>query len=147
MYSNSDSVTGKGPQSSGRRHSGGNVASEVFGFPLSTNQFSTLQSKQIAESQRSTENEEGLVDPRSTRHLKAAALRTDERGIKIEGAVSTTVHLANSAQGIDDTRTCFQPVALESSSSFFHSFSASPSDILLQSVGLVHTLLGTGASV
>ena len=41
----------------------------------------------------------------------------------------------------------FKPVALESSSSFFHSFSASPSDILLQSVGPVHTLLGTGASV
>ena len=147
MYSNSDSVTGKGPQSSSRRPSGGNIASDVFGFPLSTNQFSTLQSNQFAESQRSTENEEGLVDPRSTRHLRAAAQRTDERGSKTEGAVSASVHLANSAQGIDDTGTCFKPVALESSSSFFHSFSASPSDILQQSVGPVHTLLGTGASV
>ena len=146
MYLNSDSVTGKRPQSSNRRLSGGNIVSDVFGFPLSTNQFSTLQSNQFAESQRSTENEEGLVDPRTTRHLRAAAQRTDDRGNKTEWADSATVHYRN-MQGTFESGNSLNPVVSESSSSFFHSFSASPSDILLQSVGPVHSLLGTGASV
>ena len=146
MDTKSDSVTGKGPLSSNRRPSGGNNASEVFGFPVSENQFSTLQSELPTVSQRSTEQrEEGLVDPRTTRHLRAAAQRTDERRSKTEGADSATVHYRNS-QGTVESGSGLNPVLSANSSQFFHSFSASPSDIFLQSVGPVHSLLGTGAS-
>ena len=132
MDSNSDFVTWKEPQSSSRRPSGGNNASEVFGFPVSENQFSTLQTELPAvSSQRpSKQREEGLVDPRSTRHLRAAVQGTDERGSKTEGTDSATVHYGKT-QGIDESGHGLNPVVFENSSPFFHSFSASPSDILL----------------
>ena len=145
MDTNNDSVTGKGPRSSSRQHSGGNFASEVFGFPLSTNQFSTLQSELPAVSQRPVQEEEGLVDPRKTRLLRWTTQRTEDKEAKTEGAVSATVQLANNAQEIVDSGTCFQPVAFENSSSFFNSFSASPSDTFpMQSVGPVHYVLDSG---
>ena len=145
MDTNSDSVFGKGPQSSSRRHSGGNIASEVFGFPLSTNQFSTLQSELPAVSQSLEQREEGLVDPRRTRHLRWATRGTEDKEAKTERAVSATIQLANNAQEIVDSGTCFQPVAFENSSPFFNSFSASPSDhFTLQSVGPVHYVLDSG---
>ena len=77
MDSNSDSVTIKGPQSSNRRPSGGISVKEVFGFLVVENKFSALQENQPAVSQRSTQRDEGLVDPRTTRHLRWAATRTD----------------------------------------------------------------------
>ena len=45
MKPKSDSVTGKGPQTSGRCPSGGQSASDVFGFPISANQFQDLQTE------------------------------------------------------------------------------------------------------
>ena len=129
MDTNSESVTGKGPQSFKRRHSGGNIVSEVFGFPVNENQFQALQPELPAVSQRSiVQKEKGLVDPRRTRHLRWATRGTEDKEAKTEEAVSATAHIENSAQGILDSGTCFQPVAPENSSPFFNSFSASPSD-------------------
>ena len=86
------------------------------------------------------------MDPRTTRQLRWATRGTEKQGIKTEGADSAIVHLENSAQGIVDSGTFFQPVAPEYSSPFFNSFSASPSDdFRLQSVGHVHHVLDFGA--
>ena len=138
METQSDSVTGKGPQTSGRCLSGGQNASDVFGFPISANQFNILESNQTAEFQCPREDEMGLVDPRTTRHLRAAASRAEARGSQTKDSRPTTVHYTSDAQGISGT--CVEPVASKSCSSFFvdNSFSASPVDILdLQSAGPV----------
>ena len=143
METQSDSVTGKGPQTSGRCPSGGQSASNVFGFPISANQFNILESNQTAEFQCPREEEVGLVDPRTTRHLRAAASRAEARGSQTEDSRPTTVHYSSDAQGISGT--CVVPVTSEISSSLFvdDSFSASPVDILsLQSAGPVHYQLG-----
>ena len=146
MDSNIDPVLPSGPQSFQRRHSGRNIVSEVFGFPVSENQFSTLQSELPAVASQSLEQrEEGLVDPRTTRHLRWTTQRTEDKEAKTEGAVSATVQLANNAQEIVDSGTCFRPVPFENSSPFFNSFSANPSDTFpLQFVGPVHYVLESG---
>ena len=69
MDSKSDSVPLVRPPPARRRNSGGTSASEVFGFAVDENQFAVLQSEQTAVSQR----EMGLVDPRTTRHLRWSA--------------------------------------------------------------------------
>ena len=51
MESTQDTVAQKGPHSFNRRPSGGISVSEVYGFPVSNNQFSILQTVQPAESQ------------------------------------------------------------------------------------------------
>ena len=127
MDTNSESVTGKGPQSFKRRHSGGNIASEVFGFPVSENQFSTLQSELSAASQSLEQRDEGLVDPRKTRLLRWTTQRTDDQEAKTEQATSATVHNSNT-QGTVESGNRLNPVVSGNSSQFFHSFSASPSD-------------------
>ena len=103
MKIKSDSVTIERPPPAHRRDSGGNVASTVFGFPVEENQFSALQSNQSAASQLSTEREEGLVDPRTTRHLRwatrRAALRIEGQGTKTKQVVSAIVPTLSSAQG------------------------------------------------
>ena len=66
MDSKSDSVTPVRPPPARRRISGGTSASEVFGFTVDENQFAVLQSEQTAAPQR----EMGLVDPRTTKHLR-----------------------------------------------------------------------------
>ena len=91
MDSNNDSVHLKGPQTSSRRPSGGQVVSEVFGFPVDANQFSALRVNQPAGSQCQPESEVGLVDPRTTRHLRLAAKRTEDQGAKTKEADSATV--------------------------------------------------------
>ena len=68
------------------------------------------------------------MDPRRTRHLRWATRGPEDKEAKTERAVSATIQLANNAQEIVDSGTCFQPVAFENSSPFFNSFSASPSD-------------------
>ena len=90
--------------------------------------------------------EEGLVDPRMTRHLRQAAAKVGNREVLETGGNSFTVHLENPAQDICTSDICVEPVAVGNTSQFFqNSFSASSSDILLQSGEPVHYMLGKGA--
>ena len=144
MNPTNDSMAQQRPQSFNHRPSGGNPASEMFGFPVAANQFTVLQ---FAEFQSQVQREEGLVDPRSTRHLRLAAQEAGNRGTMAEGEIPATVLVERDAQGNSISGSCVEPVASNVCSPFFtHSFSASPSDILkLQSVGPVHYSLGIGA--
>ena len=145
MELNSDSVTWKEPHTASRHVSGGNAVNTVFGFPVEENQFQVLHSDQPAESQRQEQREEGLVDPKTTRRLRWAARGTEDSRAKSVEAASAIVSVYSSAQGILNSEQCIQPVAAESSSPFFNSFSASPSDTFpLQSIGPVHYVLDFG---
>ena len=143
-----DSVTQNSPYTVNRRLSGDTSVSEVFGFPIAANQLSTLHSSQPAETQCQLHREEGLVDPRTTRHLRIAANRADDRGSQADVGSSATVPTLSNTQGILYSGNVVNPVVSGNGSPFFvyHSFSASPSEVLnLQSVGHVHYLLGTSA--
>ena len=63
MDSIHDSMAQQIPQPVNRRFRGDTSVSEVFGFPIAANQFSTLQSSQSAELQCQLQRKEGLVDP------------------------------------------------------------------------------------
>ena len=150
MKSKSDSVTPKGSQSSRRRISGGINVSEVYGFPIVENQFAVLQSDQSTESQLSTQREVGLVDPRTTRHLRWATQQAVDQEAKTKQAESATVSVHRDAQGTSISRTCVNPVVSGISPSFFvqNSFSASSPEILdSQTGGPIHYLLESGAVV
>ena len=87
MKPNSDFVTGSGPQSSHRRHSGTSFASTIFGFTVNANQFQVLHSDQPVASPRSIEQRaEGLVDPRTTRQQRWTTRGTEEQETKTEEA-------------------------------------------------------------
>ena len=131
-------MTQKGSHSTIHRPSGESSVQTVFGFPVDQNQFNVLQSNQSAECQRSTEREEGLVDPRTTRRQRLAARRTEDAGTKTVEALTTTVPIHSIAQGIVDSD-CVEPDAVRNCSQFFHySFPACSLDILsLQSRGNV----------
>ena len=129
MKPNSDFVTGSGPQSSHRRHSGTSSASTIFGFSVNANQFQVLHSDQPVASPRSIEQRaEGLVDPRTTRQQRWTTRGTEEQETKTEEADVITVHYSN-AQGNSVSENSVNPVAIDHSSQFFNSFFASPSDI------------------
>ena len=68
-------------------------SNEVFGFPVSSNQFKVLQTSQSAETQCQEQEDVGLVDPRTTRHLRIAANRADERGSQAD--VGEICHCTN----------------------------------------------------
>ena len=148
MDSTCDSMTQKGSHSASRRPSGESLVQNVFGFPVDQNQFSVLQSNQSAESQRSTQRETGLVDPRTTRHLRWAAQQTDDQGTKTVEEMTTTVPTCSAAQGIVYSD-CVEPNAVRNCSQFFpYSFPACSPDILsLQSGGNVQYMLDSGAAV
>ena len=116
-----------------------------MGSQLQQTKYEALQS---AEAQSPGPREEGLVDPRTTRHLRQAAVRAGNRDMMLEiGGNSFTVHLENPAQEIFDSETCVEPVAVGiSSQSLPYSFPASSSDILLQSGEHVHYMLGNWCS-
>ena len=61
MDANSDSVTQNRPFAVNRRHIGETSVSEVFGFPLAVNQYSTLEANQTAEFQISEQEEENAA--------------------------------------------------------------------------------------
>ena len=134
MDANSHSVTQNRPFVLNRRHSGETSVSEVFGFPLAVNQYSKLEANQTAEFQSSEQEEDvGLVDPRTTRILRRAALRTAEEGSMADVALSATVSLPfRIAQGNFYSGTVVNPAAREICSQNFvqHSFSACSPDIL-----------------
>ena len=113
---NSDSVSQKRPHTHDRRHSGRMSAKSVFGLPLDKNQFSTLDEYQSAETQCQREEEVGLVDPRTTRHLRTAAIRAEERGSQADASSSTTVPSHGTAQGNLYTGIGVNPVAIENCS-------------------------------
>ena len=148
MDSTRDSMTQKGSHSASRRPSGESSVQNVFGFPVNQNQFKVLQSNQSATCQRSTEREEGLVDPRTTRLLRWATQRTADQGTKTIEALTTTVPTCSTAQGIVDSD-CVEPDAVRNCSQFFpYSFPACSPDILsLQSGGNVQFVLDSGAAV
>ena len=127
----SDPVVREGPQSSNRQpRSERTPASAVFGFPVAANQYAVLQS---AEFQSQGPREEGLVDPRTTRHLRQAAARAGNREMLETGGNSFAECLENPAQDIFDNGTCVEPVAVGNTSQFIpYSLSASSADILYQ---------------
>ena len=145
----SDSMVQKSPQSSSRQCSGGSSVQIVFGFPVDQNQFNVLQNNQTAESQKSTEREEGLVDPRTTRLQRLAAQRTEDTRDQAVEELTTTVPTLSTAQGIFDSDYCVEPDAVRNCSQFFpYSFPACSPDILsLQSDGNVQYMLESGAGV
>ena len=150
MNPTSDSMVQQRPHSVNQRPSGGTLASEVFGFPIAENQFNALQILQPAKSQRQLQREEGLVDPRTTRHLRVAAKRAEAQGILADGEIPATVPVDRDAQGTSISGTCVNPVVSGISPSFFvqNSFSASSPEILdLHTGGPVHYLLESGAVV
>ena len=87
------------------------------------------------------------MDPRTTRHLRIAAQRTDDKGSLADVGMPAIVPINRNAQGTSISGTCVDPVVSRICSPFFtHSFSASSSDILnLPFVGSVHYSLGIGA--
>ena len=143
-----DSVTKNSPYTVNRRHSGDTSVSEVCGFPIAANQFSVLQASQPAETQCQEQEDVGLVDPRTTRHLRIAANRVDERGNQSDVCSSATVPTYRNTQGILYSGSVVNPVVSGEGSQFFvqNSFSASSSEILtLQTGEPVHYSLGTSA--
>ena len=150
MKLKSDSRAQNSPSSVHHRPSGGTAMETVLGFPVNANQFNVLETNQAVDFQCPREEEVGLVDPRTTRHLRAAVSRAEARGRQAEIQKSATVHYnSRDAQGILGG-TCVEPVTSEICSSFFvdNSFSVSPVDILsLQSAGPVNYMLETGANV
>ena len=144
MKSTSKKAAQKGSQLCNHRPSGGNLASEVFGFPVATNQFRVLSP---TESQSQLQREEGLVDPRSTRLSRLVAQRAEAQGTMGDGEILATVLIERDAQGTFVSDDCVDPVVSEFSSQIVsHSLPACPPDIMeSQSGGNVHYLLGTGA--
>ena len=128
-------------------------SSSVYGFPISINQFQSLEDSKFAESTSQLQSEDRLVNPRTTRLARQQAARRDaEQGtfgnLSNEG-ILYTVPPVRDAQGTFAIGDVDQPVASGIRSQFFpHSLSVSPSDILtVQSGGIVQNLLGTGAVV
>ena len=150
MDAHSDSMTQNRPLTVNRRYSGETSVSDVFGFPLAVNQYSTLEANHTAEIQSSEQEEDvGLVDPRTTRILRRAAMSTAEEGSLADVALTATVSSPlRIAQGNVYSGTVVNPVASEIGSQNFvqHSFSACPPDILQQSGGHVSYVLGHGAA-
>ena len=67
------------------------------------------------------------MDPRTTRHLRIAAQRTDEEGSVADVEMPATVSIDRNTQGTSTSETCVDPVVPGISSPFFpYSFSASP---------------------
>ena len=116
--------------------------STMFGFPVAANQYTVLQS---AEAQSLGPRSEGLVDPRTTRHLRQAAGQAGNREMIDSRGNSFAVHVENPAQANFDHDACVEPVAVGITSQFIpYSLSASSPDILLQSGEPVHYMLGSG---
>ena len=109
MDSVHDPIMRDSPHSADHRpHSERSAINTVFGFPVIQNQFQSLQS---AEFQSPGQREEGLVDPRTTRHLRQAARRAAEDQEALNaGNASFTIHLENPAQDIGTSDICVEPV-------------------------------------
>ena len=116
MESNSDPMEREGSPSSRRTYSE-ESPTNVYGFPVAVNQYTVLQS---AEEQSQSPREVGLVDPRTTRHLRRAALQTGNREVGRLGDYSFAVHFENPAQEICTGDTSVGPVAVGNGSQFFH---------------------------
>ena len=145
-----DSVTQNCPYTMNRRLSGDTSISEIFGFPIAANQFSTLQTSQPAETQCQEQEDVGPVEPRTTRHLRRAAHKTDDRGSQADVGSFATVPKHRNTQGIFESGNEVNPVVSEEGSQFFvqNSFSASSSEILtLQTGEPVYYSLGNGVHV
>ena len=145
-----DSVTQNSPYTVNRRLRDNTSVREVFGFPVSPNQFSNLQASQPAETQCQEQEDVGLVDPRTTRHLRIAANRTDDKGSQADVGNSATVPKHSNTQGILYSGNVLNPVVSGNGSQFFvqNSFSASSPEILTLQIGEpVYYSLGNGVNV
>ena len=108
METNSDPVVREGSPSSRRTYSEESPTKE-YGFPVAVNKYSVLQS---AEEQSRSPREVGLVDPRTTRHLRRAALQTGNREVGRLRDYSFAVYLENPAQEICTCDISVEPVAV-----------------------------------
>ena len=145
-----DSMTQNSPQAVNRRLSGDTSVREVFGFPIAANQFSTLKASQSAETQCQKQEDVGLVDPRTTQHLRIAANRADDRGSQADVGSSAAVPTHSHTQGILYSGNVVNPVVSGNSSRFFvqNSFSVSSPEILTSQTGEpVYHSLGNGVNV
>ena len=131
------------------RPSGGISASEVLVSQCPIISSVCYKQSNLQDLRVKRREEEGLVDPRSTRLSRLAAPRAEDQGTLADGRIPATVPIDRDAQGTFVSGDCVDPVVFETCSQFFtHSFSACPSDILnSQSVGPVHYLLESGAVV
>ena len=92
----------------------------------------------------------GLVDPRTTRHLRIAANRADDRGCQADVGSSATVPTHRTTQGILYSGNVANPIVSGNGSQFFvqNSFPASSSELLtLQTGEPVYYSLGNGVNV
>ena len=135
-----------------RRPSSEFPSSSIFRFPVSVNQFQSLQESVPAVSTSRGQSEDRLIDPWRTRLARLQAARaTIEQGtlgnLSNEGILNT-VPLVSDEQGIVTSGDCVEPISSGIQPSFFpYSLFVSPPDILeLQSGGNVQYELGTGAN-
>ena len=122
----------------------------VYGFPVSVNQFQLLQDSKLTVSTNSSQIQDRLVDPRTTRLARQQAARRDAeqgtfRNLFSEGILYTVPPIRD-AQGTYASGDVDQPVASGIRSQFFpNSLSVSAPNILeSQSGGNVHNFLDTG---
>ena len=107
----------------------------VYGFPVSYNQFQSLQDSQSTVSTSSSQIQDRLIDPRTTRLARLQAAKgIDEQGtvgnLFSEG-IFDTVPLVQDVQGTLTNGGIDQLVASRIRPQFFlDSLSVSPSDIL-----------------
>ena len=87
----SDPVMRERPQALNRRlQSERTPVKTVYGFPVAANKYAELQSIEL---QNPSQREEGLVDPRTTRHLRQATVRAGNREEIETGEHSFAVHV------------------------------------------------------
>ena len=73
----SDPVVREVPQAMNRHHQSERTpVRAIYGFPVAANQYAELQPVEL---QSPSPREEGLVDPRTTRHLRQATVRAGNR--------------------------------------------------------------------
>ena len=126
-------------------------SNEVYGFPVSVNQYQMLQDSRSAESTSSRQVQDRLTDPRTTRLARQRAAKRDAEqgtlGNLSNDGIFENVPPVGDVQGIFTNGENVEPVASGVRPKFFlDSLSVSSSDILrVQSGDIVQNLLGTGA--
>ena len=76
----------------------------MVGFPISLNQFNVLQDSEYAMSQSQVQEEDRLIDPKSTRQQRfQASRRAEEQGILLSDGVLNTLPQYRDEQGILST--------------------------------------------
>ena len=127
-------------------------SNEVYGFPVSVNEYQMLQDSRSAKSTTSRQVQDRLTDPRNTRLASQRAAKRETGQGTLENlyneGICQIVPPVTDAQGTFDSGECVEPVASRIRPKFFpYSLSVSAPDVLeSQSGGTVQNLLGIGAA-